>query len=69
VRVLETQLDRTTLALLRRRAALYTTDLESGFAFYNKLFGWTKLSDMDVGTMASIASLMKATTRKWATAG
>jgi predicted enzyme related to lactoylglutathione lyase len=30
---------------------LYTTDLEAGFAFYNKLFGWTKLSDMDMGPM------------------
>jgi predicted enzyme related to lactoylglutathione lyase len=30
---------------------LYTTDLEGGFDFYNKLFGWTKLSDMDMGAM------------------
>jgi predicted enzyme related to lactoylglutathione lyase len=30
---------------------LYTTDLEAGFAFYNKLFGWTKVSDMDMGPM------------------
>ena len=30
---------------------LYTTDLEAGFAFYNKLFGWTKLTDMDMGPM------------------
>lgn len=30
---------------------LYTTDLEAGFDFYNKLFGWTKLSDMDMGPM------------------
>ncbi len=30
---------------------LYTTDLESGFDFYNKLFGWTKVSDMDMGQM------------------
>lgn len=30
---------------------LYTTDLEGGFAFYNKLFGWTKVSDMDMGPM------------------
>jgi predicted enzyme related to lactoylglutathione lyase len=30
---------------------LYTTDLESGFEFYNKLFGWTKVSDMDMGPM------------------
>ena len=30
---------------------LYTTDLEGGFDFYNKLFGWTKVSDMDMGPM------------------
>jgi uncharacterized protein len=30
---------------------LCTTDLEGGFAFYNKLFGWTKVSDMDMGPM------------------
>ncbi len=30
---------------------LYTTDLEGGFEFYNKLFGWTKSSDMDMGPM------------------
>ena len=30
---------------------LYTTDLEAGFDFYNKLFGWTKVSDMDMGPM------------------
>lgn len=30
---------------------LYTTDLEAGFEFYNKLFGWTKVSDMDMGQM------------------
>ena len=30
---------------------LYTTDLENGFDFYNKLFGWTKVSDMDMGPM------------------
>jgi hypothetical protein len=30
---------------------LYTTDLEGGFDFYNKLFGWTKVSDMDMGQM------------------
>jgi len=46
---------------------LYTTDVEAGFSFYNKLFGWTKISDMDMGRWASIASLMKATTSKWAT--
>jgi predicted enzyme related to lactoylglutathione lyase len=28
---------------------LYTTDLEAGFDFYNKLFGWTKVNDMDMG--------------------
>jgi predicted enzyme related to lactoylglutathione lyase len=32
---------------------LYTTDLEAGFAFYNKLFGWTKVSDMDMGQMGA----------------
>jgi len=30
---------------------LYTTDVEKGFEFYNKLFGWTKVSDMDMGPM------------------
>src|SRR5437868_1260144 len=30
---------------------LYTTDLEGGFDFYNKLFGWSKVSDMDMGAM------------------
>jgi predicted enzyme related to lactoylglutathione lyase len=30
---------------------LYTTDLDAGFDFYNKLFGWTKLTDMDMGPM------------------
>jgi len=30
---------------------LYTTDVEAGFGFYNKLFGWTKLTDMDMGPM------------------
>lgn len=30
---------------------LYTTDIEAGFDFYNKLFGWTKVSDMDMGPM------------------
>jgi predicted enzyme related to lactoylglutathione lyase len=30
---------------------LYTSDLEGGFEFYQKLFGWTKLSDMDMGPM------------------
>jgi predicted enzyme related to lactoylglutathione lyase len=30
---------------------LYTTDLEAGFDFYNKLFGWTKVNDMDMGPM------------------
>ena len=32
---------------------LYTTDLESGFEFYNKLFGWTKVTDMDMGPMGT----------------
>ena len=30
---------------------LYTTDLEGGYEFYKKLFGWTKLTDMDMGPM------------------
>jgi uncharacterized protein len=30
---------------------LYTTDIDAGFDFYQKLFGWTKLSDMDMGPM------------------
>jgi uncharacterized protein len=30
---------------------LYTTDLDAGFDFYHKLFGWTRLSDMDMGPM------------------
>ncbi|HXS74721.1 MAG TPA: VOC family protein [Terracidiphilus sp.] len=30
---------------------LYTTDVEAGFDFYKKLFGWTKLTDMDMGSM------------------
>jgi predicted enzyme related to lactoylglutathione lyase len=30
---------------------LYTTDLDGGFDFYSKLFGWTKVSDMDMGPM------------------
>jgi len=30
---------------------LYTADLDGGFDFYNKLFGWTKLTDMDMGPM------------------
>ena len=30
---------------------LYTSDLEAGFSFYSKLFGWTKLNDMDMGPM------------------
>ncbi len=30
---------------------LYTTDLEGGFEFYNKLFGWSKVTDMDMGPM------------------
>jgi hypothetical protein len=32
---------------------LYTTDLEGGFDFYKKLFGWTKVSDMDMGAMGA----------------
>jgi uncharacterized protein len=30
---------------------LYTADLDGGFDFYNKLFGWTKTGDMDMGPM------------------
>ena len=30
---------------------LYTTDLDAGFDFYSKLFGWSKVSDMDMGPM------------------
>ena len=30
---------------------LYTTDIDGAFDFYSKLFGWTKLSDMDMGPM------------------
>lgn len=30
---------------------LYTTDLDGGFDFYSKMFGWTKLNDMDMGPM------------------
>jgi uncharacterized protein len=32
---------------------LYTTDLDGGFNFYSKLFGWTKVSDMDMGPMGA----------------
>ncbi|HEY1804498.1 MAG TPA: VOC family protein [Terracidiphilus sp.] len=32
---------------------LYTTDVEKGFEFYQKLFGWTKVSDMDMGPMGT----------------
>ena len=32
---------------------LYTTDLEAGFDFYQKMFGWTKVSDMDMGEMGT----------------
>jgi uncharacterized protein len=30
---------------------LYTTDREAGFAFYAKLFGWTKADGLDMGPM------------------
>ena len=30
---------------------LYTTDVEAGFEFYNRLFGWNMLDDMDMGPM------------------
>jgi predicted enzyme related to lactoylglutathione lyase len=32
---------------------LYTTDLDGGFDFYSKLFGWTKVNDMDMGPMGT----------------
>ncbi len=32
---------------------LYATDLESAWTFYSTLFGWTKLSDMDMGAMGT----------------
>jgi predicted enzyme related to lactoylglutathione lyase len=32
---------------------LYTPDLDAGFDFYSKLFGWTKLTDMDMGPMGT----------------
>ena len=32
---------------------LYTTDLEGGFDFYSKMFGWTKVTDMDMGPMGT----------------
>jgi uncharacterized protein len=32
---------------------LYTTDVEGGFDFYHKLFGWSKVTDMDMGPMGS----------------
>ena len=32
---------------------LYTSDLEAGFKFYNELFGWTKVTDMDMGPMGT----------------
>lgn len=32
---------------------LYTTDLEAGFEFYRKMFGWTKLDDMNMGPMGT----------------
>jgi predicted enzyme related to lactoylglutathione lyase len=28
---------------------LYTTDLDAGFEFYEKMFGWTKVTDMEMG--------------------
>jgi predicted enzyme related to lactoylglutathione lyase len=30
---------------------LYTTDLDAGFEFYQKMFGWTKLTELDMGPM------------------
>jgi uncharacterized protein len=32
---------------------LYTTDLDAGFEFYSKLFGWAKLNDMEMGPMGT----------------
>lgn len=32
---------------------LYTTNLDAGFDFYQKMFGWTKLTDMDMGPMGT----------------
>lgn len=32
---------------------LYTTSLDASMDFYSKLFGWTKLSDMDMGPMGT----------------
>ncbi len=32
---------------------LSTTDLDAGFDFYHALFGWTKLTDMDMGAMGA----------------
>lgn len=32
---------------------LYTSDLDAGFDFYSRMFGWTKLSDMDMGPMGT----------------
>jgi predicted enzyme related to lactoylglutathione lyase len=32
---------------------LHSTDWESGFAFYSKLFGWSKTTAMDMGPMGT----------------
>jgi predicted enzyme related to lactoylglutathione lyase len=32
---------------------LYSTDIDGGFQFYSKMFGWTKLNDMDMGPMGT----------------
>jgi uncharacterized protein len=32
---------------------LMTTDLEGAFSFYEKVFGWTKIQDMDMGPMGT----------------
>jgi predicted enzyme related to lactoylglutathione lyase len=32
---------------------LHTTDLDGGFDFYNNLFGWTKVSDMEMGPIGT----------------
>ncbi len=36
---------------------LYTANLEGGFEFYSKLFGWTRVSDMDMGANGHLSHL------------
>jgi len=45
---------------------LYTTDLEAGFDFYNKLLVGAKSAIWTWGQWAFIASSMRATTKPWA---